>query len=288
MPDCLQCNVCSEPGTFVDARETARINSNVRRYLDDAFTVWRCTGCGSLHSKEDVDLAHYYAGYFYGGQQLDYFSRRAYGSRIRQLRRWGWHPGKTLLDYGCGSGAFLHLLREHGATVAGFDPYHADWTDPQPLNATYDFVTTYDVIEHVEDPEQFLVDRSRLVKPGGTLVVVTPNADKLRLDDPRMPDFHQPYHRHILSERALKKLGAKHGLDLISLERRHFIDTPWPAVNSRFLWEYVLAAGGALDVVFEPPQVARVLCSPKLLFHSVFGYWFSPGTSMSAAFRVGK
>ena len=110
--NCLNCNVCDRPGTFAEARDVARIHSNVRRFVKDEFTVWRCTGCGSLHCKEDVDLAYYYGGYFYTDQQLDYFSRCAYAARIRQLRRWGWNTDRTLLDYGCGSGAFLRLLQE--------------------------------------------------------------------------------------------------------------------------------------------------------------------------------
>jgi 2-polyprenyl-3-methyl-5-hydroxy-6-metoxy-1,4-benzoquinol methylase len=284
--ECLRCNVCDQPGTFAEAKETARVHSNVRKFMSEALTVWRCTGCDSLHCKEDVDLAHYYGGYIYGEQRLDYFSRCAYAARIRQLKRWGWTTGRTLLDYGCGSGVFLQLLRERGADVAGYDPYHAAWNDGRTLDSQYDFVTTYDVIEHVDDPETFLRERSRLVRPGGTLVIVTPNASKLSLKRPNDPEFHQPYHRHILSERALKNLGAKVGLELQGLEHHYFIDTPWPAVNLRFVWEYVHATGGVLDVVFEPPQTGLVLRSPKLSFYALFGYWFSPQTSIAAAFRV--
>ena len=124
------------------------------------------------------------------------------------------------------------------------------------------------------------------MRSGGTLFVVTPNAAALDAAQPAMPEFHQPYHRHILSDVALRRLGEKVGLELQGLERRYFIDTPWPAVNNRFVWEYVRATGGVLDVVFEPPQTGLVLRSPRLSFYALFGYWFSPGTSMAAAFRV--
>lgn len=287
MNDCVRCNLCDQPGTCDDALDRARIPSNVRYFRRDSFTVWRCNGCGSLHCKDDVDLAHYYRHYIYDRQQLDYFTRCAYAGRVRQLRRWGWKPQHSLLDYGCGSGTFVRYLRAQGAFARGYDPYHKSWDDNRVLEAEYDVVTAYDVIEHVDDPESFLRERCRQVRPGGMLVIVTPNAGPLSLDQPWRPELHQPYHRHILSEKALVDLGRKAGMELLGVDRRYFIDTWWPAVNTRFVWEYVHALGGEVDVVFERPQIGRVLRSPKLLFLALFGYWFPPDSLMLAAFRVG-
>src|SRR5689334_12727975 len=59
MAACEKCNLCEHPGTLSTAVEIARIPCNVRKFRDKFFTIWRCTGCGSLHCKEDADLPAY-------------------------------------------------------------------------------------------------------------------------------------------------------------------------------------------------------------------------------------
>ena len=39
------------------------LNSNVKPFREEFFTVWRCNNCGSLHSKEGIDLEYYYHKY---------------------------------------------------------------------------------------------------------------------------------------------------------------------------------------------------------------------------------
>src|SRR6476660_2114449 len=63
MATCEKCNLCEHPGTLSTAVEIAQIPCNVRKFRDKFFTIWRCTGCGSLHCKEDADLPAYYADY---------------------------------------------------------------------------------------------------------------------------------------------------------------------------------------------------------------------------------
>ena len=102
-------------------------------------------------------------------------------------------PG-TLLDLGCGDGAFLALARACGWTVRGLEP------DPKAAQVAsargfevvegglerladrhkdYDVITLSHVIEHVHDPVATLRDCLRLLRPGGQLWLETPNANSL-------------------------------------------------------------------------------------------------------------
>jgi SAM-dependent methyltransferase len=102
-------------------------------------------------------------------------------------------PGKvqSLLDIGCGSGAFLDLAREAGWQVAGTEPDPVarergaergltvlesteDWL-ARPER--FDFVTLSHVIEHVHDPIAVLKQAFALLRAGGQIYVQTPNID---------------------------------------------------------------------------------------------------------------
>ena len=96
-------------------------------------------------------------------------------------------PGEVL-DLGCGSGWLAHRLRErvHGSLVGvdlltdvrprGWYYVVGDLTRGLPFrDATFDCVIAGEVIEHVPDPDRTLGEIHRVLSPGGTLVVSTPN-----------------------------------------------------------------------------------------------------------------
>jgi SAM-dependent methyltransferase len=99
-------------------------------------------------------------------------------------------PGGRLLDIGCGVGQVVATLtREgfeaHGVDVAApnIDRTHA-FTNrcllydggnlPYPDNH-FDTVGALNVVEHVEDPEDFIREAVRVCKPGGRVVLSSPN-----------------------------------------------------------------------------------------------------------------
>jgi 2-polyprenyl-3-methyl-5-hydroxy-6-metoxy-1,4-benzoquinol methylase len=99
--------------------------------------------------------------------------------------------GKLVLDGGCGVGGMTARLVERGARVVAADigPRLAAETRKRwgcgavvtSLDAlgfrsgTFDAVLSSEVIEHTPDPEKAVRELYRLVKPGGSLVVSTPN-----------------------------------------------------------------------------------------------------------------
>jgi 2-polyprenyl-3-methyl-5-hydroxy-6-metoxy-1,4-benzoquinol methylase len=100
------------------------------------------------------------------------------------------HPsGGTLLDIGCGTGGLWeyvsHLFERYvGADVllhegfpAGveFCPVDLD-TGAVPMpDGSADVVAAVETVEHLENPRAFFRELVRLVRPGGLVVVTTPN-----------------------------------------------------------------------------------------------------------------
>jgi len=105
--------------------------------------------------------------------------------------------GKRVLDFGTGTGYGAAQMAAKAAAVVGVDVaqdavdyanrrYPADNlefrriapVEEQPLpfpDDSFDVVTSFQVIEHVPDPAAYLAEARRVLKPGGTLLCVTPD-----------------------------------------------------------------------------------------------------------------
>jgi 2-polyprenyl-3-methyl-5-hydroxy-6-metoxy-1,4-benzoquinol methylase len=100
-----------------------------------------------------------------------------------------------LLDFGAGTGSLSRVLGglSRFASVTGadlldcppdFDPanwLHADLNSQLPLPAdSFDTIIAAEVIEHLENPRAMVRELYRLLKPGGTAIISTPNNESWR------------------------------------------------------------------------------------------------------------
>ena len=290
MPACTTCNVCDRPAILSDTTEKQSVPCNVRAFREGVFTVWRCSNCQSLHSADDADLNHYYSDYpahRMHATQLNLITRIGCRFRLRLLMNQGITRSQRILDYGCGGGLFVRFLQEEGFSNAkGYDPFVPMHADQNTLQKKYDAVVSWDVIEHVDEPRDYFQSMVRLLSPGGLLIVGTPNANQIFLDGgPAIPELHQPYHRHILSESALVQLGQAHHLKVTHVLHRHYLDSVWPFINTRFISDYSVKTGGYIDILGEPLRLDVLLTSPSLWFKAFMGYFFHNKANMIVSFR---
>jgi len=272
---------------YANGIETAQVTSNVRAYTQKRFGLWRCPRCGSIHAEEPVDLAAYYQDYPYLRQVIGPFELLLAGEYVRRLLRAGLRPDHSVLDYGCGVGLMLEALRRRGfRQLVGYDKYNAPYQDTRVLHGEYDCVNAQDVLEHDDDPIGMIACLTALTRPGGLLVIATPNAAHIDLSDPEQErhPLHQPYHRHILSYDVLCALAAGHNLELVGEYHTRY-NTPIPFSNLRYMRHYVRFFDDTLDLAFEPLRLHPRMLTPRSLWLAFLGFLDPPLTEMHLLFR---
>jgi 2-polyprenyl-3-methyl-5-hydroxy-6-metoxy-1,4-benzoquinol methylase len=117
-------------------------------------------------------------------------NERRYRAHAKLLAAVG--TGKRVLDVGCSTGYLARPLSERGNTIVGIelDPVAARAAEQfcervlvgdvekmeLPLEpSSFDVVLCGDVVEHLRDPVASLARLRRFLKPGGRIVLSTPN-----------------------------------------------------------------------------------------------------------------
>jgi len=105
-----------------------------------------------------------------------------YGKYVRGLCD-GASAGAAILDVGCGAGQVVEALTTRRFAARGIDVAPGEAANCEPYDgrtipfpdASFDAVGAFNVLEHVEEPVAFLDEMRRVLKPGGRMVVSSPN-----------------------------------------------------------------------------------------------------------------
>lgn len=131
------------------------------------------------------------------------------GDILDYLQRRGWKTHGTELNV-----AAAEAARAKGHTIWAGAP--DDILQTVPVEERFDLVFLGHVVERQADPLALVQRAARLLRPEGLLVIATPNLDSAQIDlfGPTWAHWHPPYHRVVLSRRALGQIAAASGLRL--------------------------------------------------------------------------
>ncbi len=173
--------------------------------------------------------------------------------------------GSKVLDIGCFTGEFLYQVKQRGADVYGIElqddvvkianqrlcgrVIQGNILTETPFpNAHFDIVILSGVIEHVTDPVSLLRKSNDLLKPGGFLVIESPNASSYfaRMMKKTWPPFTPVEHIHIFSRRSL----------CLSLDRLEFkvriVKQHWKKLTFGYVYEMLKTFGPEIHKIATP------------------------------------
>ena len=269
MIDRTHCPVCGA----ANSRPVQTALYDDRYGYPGTFSLLQCAACGHRWLDADFSPAELQALYtnFYPRStrsvdqwrpQVELGAVRTWLARAKSAT-YRWVPRAVkVLDVGCGFGESLGYHQARGCEVwgveadenirrvaerFGFNVKVGVFSAADFSRDYFDFVTLDQVIEHAADPVALLRDAATVLRPGGTVLLSTPNGRSLTagLLGRRWVHWHSPYHLQLFSRQSLIAAAQAAGLRVrwcrnltnprwYHFQWLHLLSRPAPGVPSAF------------------------------------------------------
>lgn len=228
--------------------------------ISGEFIVKRCKLCGLIFTDPQPTQAilkkHYPSKDYYSYQDTEkkgfFYHLRSYlvkhyykptlfsyifSSLIQNVPAMPKKQGGKILDVGCGTGDTIALLKELGWDVYGLEIdkkavliarerglLHVKYGGYEEIdsypNNYFDAIRLYHVIEHLDNPTACLQMIYKKLKPGGEIIMGTPNVDSLtsRVFKKLWYNLDIPRHLFLFSPKTLSRITKKEGFSHIKIE----------------------------------------------------------------------
>ncbi len=194
-----------------------------------------------------------------------YFARKAIFENIKFYSE---NINGITLDIGCGSKPYENLfitekyigidieISGHNNTNAPVDVYYDGITIPFS-NSYFDSIVCFEVLEHVFNPDNFLKEANRVLKPGGSAIFTVPFI---------WDEHEQPFDYARYSSFGLKHLFEKSGFTVVN-SKKYLSDL---RLLSLLMNAYIYKVIRKLI----PQKISYLLILPLTAINNIFGHLF--------------
>ncbi len=209
----------------------------------ESFSLQSCTQCGFIFTNPrppaDVIDAYYrsdkYVSHTGGGDSIidkAYVIARTFTLRWKLHTITRYQTAGTLLDFGCGTGAFLNYCRHNGWAADGIEPSDEPRTKATALTNVhiksqittdmpcYDAITLWHVLEHIHELKDTLQAIISHLKKTGTLFIAVPNpiSADARHYQQYWAGYDVPRHLWHFTKPTMSRLLEKVGLKIVAIK----------------------------------------------------------------------
>ncbi|MBF6628832.1 MAG: methyltransferase domain-containing protein [Proteiniphilum sp.] len=268
----------------------------------EVFPVCDCSECGfrftNSFPSEDVIGKYYDSPAYISHSDSDkgltnrmyhLFRRLMLRRKVSLVKRHLKRDHARLLDIGCGTGYFLNAAKEGRFTVTGIEKddrarekaitrFGLDVRDENAFfgleRSSYDVVTLWHVLEHLEDLNERIDKIGEILSPDGRVVIALPNHrsyDAQYYRD-KWAAYDTPRHLWHFTPDTLERLMAKHRMQVIKRYRMP-LDAYYVSLLSedyrgsgtmiKYLRAFMTGTTGFLLSLFNPEQSSSIIYNIK-------------------------
>ena len=213
----------------------------------EPFKILECKECGLLYTtprpnKDEIGRYYKSEEYYSHQENKEGFIPKVY-EKVKSVNlknkygiaTEGKGKGKAL-DIGCGVGDFLHTMEQHGWDCTGVEPSEdakviakkrikgqllsSEEQENLP-DSSFDLITMWHVLEHVDDIRWQIQQLHRLCKPSGRIIIALPNYKSYdgQYYKAEWAAYDVPRHLNHFNKETLIKILEESGLRHVKTEK---------------------------------------------------------------------
>ena len=240
-------NICEICGGEYSTIYTGNIRDGAYGGVKNSAVIYECTDCKVQRLREEdcIPDEFYETGQYRERLEESLESQKAVVEQdeMQHYTLQAFFPeslrGANILDVGCGAGSLLDMLKNISLSQIGVEPcvpylesltkhgykiYSSVSEAIEDKKGMIDYGFSIQVIEHVKNPIEFLKEIRKLIKPGGRLLISTPNRNDILmtlLKDKFYQFFYRTQHRWYFDEASLTKCAQSAGFSVSSVRFIH-------------------------------------------------------------------
>jgi SAM-dependent methyltransferase len=222
-----------------------RVSDHEFNTSDDSFDLNKCTNCHAIYLSPRPNERAFktiypdnYGNYNTKSDDLSYvkkLSNARQSASIKKLITKLINKSEfSVLDVGCGDGAFLDRIKEAFPASVTFgvepDPIAAQvgsrshnvfngFIENFKSDRQYDLIVSSHVIEHLAEPVAFLKELKAYLKPGGKIIIDTPNTSCIqsKIFGKHWGGIHAPRHWTLFDNEVIRYATNEAQLNVVSV-----------------------------------------------------------------------
>jgi 2-polyprenyl-3-methyl-5-hydroxy-6-metoxy-1,4-benzoquinol methylase len=241
-----QCPVCNSSNI------QPHITAKDYTVSQQVFSIWGCKNC-TVQFTQQVPSQNEIGGYYKASSYISHTDtkqglinklyhivrKRTLTAKRTLIEKITSSTSGSILDIGCGTGAFLNEMQTANWQITGLEPDDAARKiakDQYQINAlpsheiftitpgSYDVVTMWHVLEHVHELQAYMQQIHNLLKPHGKLFIAVPNYTSYdaAVYKEYWAAYDVPRHLYHFSPKSIEQLIIPYGFKLIQMKPMWF------------------------------------------------------------------